>query len=72
MRTVEGKALDYLEIEGGSPLCGEVRIQGSKNAVLPILSAALQCPGTTVIDNCPDISDVASMLEVPPDTKLGD
>ena len=48
--------MDYLEIEGGSPLCGEVRIQGSKNAVLPILSAALQCPGTTVIDNCPDIS----------------
>ena len=56
--------MDYLEIEGGTPLCGEVRIQGSKNAVLPILSAALQCPGTTVIDNCPDISDVASMLEI--------
>lgn len=56
--------MDYLEIEGGSPLCGEVRIQGSKNAVLPILSAALLNPGITVLDNCPEISDVASMLEI--------
>ena len=56
--------MDYLEIEGGSPLCGEVRIQGSKNAVLPILSAALLYPGVTVLENCPGISDVASMLEL--------
>lgn len=64
VKTVEGETLDYLEIEGGSPLCGEVRIQGSKNAVLPILSAALLNPGITVIDNCPDISDVKAMLEI--------
>ncbi len=56
--------MDYLEIEGGSPLCGEVRIQGSKNAVLPILCAALQSPGVTVLENCPDISDVGAMLEL--------
>ncbi len=61
---MEGKALDYLEIEGGSPLCGEVRIQGSKNAALPILSAALLNPGITVLKNCPDISDVSAMLEI--------
>lgn len=29
--------MEYLEIEGGKPLCGQVRIQGSKNAALPIL-----------------------------------
>ena len=56
--------MDYLEIEGGSPLCGEVRIQGSKNAVLPILCAALESPGVTVLENCPDISDVGAMLEI--------
>ena len=56
--------MDYLEIEGGSPLCGEVRIQGSKNAALPILSAALLNPGITVLKNCPDISDVSAMLEI--------
>ena len=56
--------MDYLEIEGGSPLCGEVRIQGSKNAALPILSAALQSPGVTVLENCPAITDAASMLEI--------
>lgn len=56
--------MDYLEIEGGSPLCGEVRIQGSKNAVLPILCAALESPGVTVLENCPDISDVGAMMEI--------
>ena len=33
--------MDYLEIKGGNPLKGEVRISGSKNAVLPILAATL-------------------------------
>ena len=37
--------MDYLDIEGGRPLQGEARIQGSKNAALPILSAALLHPG---------------------------
>ena len=57
-------SLEYLEIEGGNPLCGEVRIQGSKNAALPILSAALLNPGRTVLRNCPRITDVEIMLEI--------
>lgn len=56
--------MDYLEIEGGRTLHGEVVIQGSKNAALPILSAALLHKGTTVLRNCPHISDVSSMLEI--------
>lgn len=57
-------SLEYLEIEGGNPLCGEVRIQGSKNAALPILSAAVLNPGMTVLRNCPRIIDVFYMLEI--------
>jgi len=56
--------LEYLEIEGGNPLGGEVRIQGSKNAALPILSAALLNSGITVLHNCPKIIDVYYMLEI--------
>ena len=54
--------MDYLDIEGGRPLRGEARIQGSKNAALPILSGALLHSGVTVLKNCPDITDVTAML----------
>ena len=56
--------MEYLEIEGGNPLCGEVRIQGSKNAALPILSAVILHRGTTILRNCPKIIDVLYMLEI--------
>ena len=56
--------MEYLEIEGGNPLRGEVQIQGSKNATLPILSAALLNPGITVLHHCPKIIDVFYMLEI--------
>lgn len=56
--------MEYLEIEGGAPLCGQVCIQGSKNAALPILSAVILHHGTTVLRNCPKIIDVIYMLEI--------
>ncbi|TCL60075.1 UDP-N-acetylglucosamine 1-carboxyvinyltransferase [Kineothrix alysoides] len=46
---------------GGNFLRGEVKIQGSKNAVLPIMAAALLIKGTCVIKNCPRIADVYLM-----------
>ncbi len=51
-------------INGGRELNGEVKVQGSKNAVLPILSACLLHKGVTVIENCPDIDDVHVTLEI--------
>lgn len=56
--------MEYLKIEGGRPLSGQVAIQGSKNAVLPMLSAALLHPGKTTLYHCPRIRDVEVMLEV--------
>lgn len=56
--------MEFLEIEGGSPLHGRVRVQGSKNAALPILAAALLHKGVTVLHNCPQILDVKYMLEI--------
>lgn len=53
-----------LHIVGGTPLCGEIRIQGSKNGALPILAATLLCEGVCVLENCPAISDVLVAQEI--------
>lgn len=56
--------MSYLEISGGRTLCGEISVQGSKNAVLPILAACLLGEGVCVIENCPQIGDVEDTLEI--------
>ena len=39
------------KIQGGNRLCGELNIQGSKNAVIPLLAAALLNKEITILDN---------------------
>lgn len=56
--------MSYIQIEGGNRLCGNLQVQGSKNAVLPILSAALLHEGTTILKHVPDISDVRDTVEL--------
>lgn len=50
--------MSKLVIEGGTPVCGEICVQGAKNAVLPILAAAILSEGECVIHNCPRLRDV--------------
>ena len=57
-------SLGRIRITGGIPLDGEVRIQGSKNAALPIMAAALLNRGTTVLKGCPRIADVFLMEQM--------
>lgn len=47
-----------IRMQGGIPLQGRVRIQGSKNAALPILAATLLTNEVSYIQNCPRIADV--------------
>jgi UDP-N-acetylglucosamine 1-carboxyvinyltransferase len=56
--------MDKLQIRGGIPLTGEVRISGAKNAALPILAATLLADGTTSIGNVPHLRDVTTMIEL--------
>ena len=56
--------MDKLQITGGRPLEGEVRISGAKNATLPILAAALLADGPVVIGNVPHLQDVTTMIEL--------
>lgn len=61
---MEGGVLDSIWIKGKTRLLGETRIQGSKNAALPILAACVLVPGITVLENCPDISDISCMCRI--------
>lgn len=42
-------------------LQGELTVQGSKNAALPMMAACVLHKGTTVLKGCPDILDVRNM-----------
>ena len=53
-----------IKVLGGVPLNGEVKIQGSKNAALPLMAAALLNKGTTILYDCPQIADVFVMEEI--------
>ncbi|MGE5392872.1 MAG: UDP-N-acetylglucosamine 1-carboxyvinyltransferase [Candidatus Saccharibacteria bacterium] len=51
-------------INGGKPLKGEVKIPGSKNAVLPLMTAALLTDGECLLRNLPEIVDVEVMARL--------
>ncbi len=55
--------MDKFVINGGKPLKGEVRISGAKNAAVAILPAVLLSDEPCVIENLPNISDVATILK---------
>jgi len=54
--------MDRLQIIGGTPLNGEVRISGAKNAALPILAGTLLADGAVTIANVPHLHDVTTMI----------
>lgn len=56
--------MEKFVIEGGFRLQGEIQISGSKNAVLPILSATLLHKGRYRIGNVPKLNDVYTMIEL--------
>ena len=56
--------MDKLQIIGGKPLEGEVRISGAKNATLPILAGALLADGPVTVANVPHLQDVTTTIEL--------
>lgn len=51
-------------ITGGNRLSGEVKIEGGKNAVLPILVATLLNGKENIILDCPQLRDVSILLKI--------
>jgi UDP-N-acetylglucosamine 1-carboxyvinyltransferase len=56
--------VDKLQIVGGTPLAGDVRISGAKNAALPILAATLLVDGPVTVGNVPHLRDVTTTNEL--------
>ena len=53
-----------ISVRGGYRLHGQVRVQGSKNSVLPILAASVLTADDVMLENCPHILDVETMVEI--------
>ena len=56
--------MEGFRVIGGEKIQGEARTQSAKNAVLPILAAAILPEGETVIRDCPDLRDVHAMTGI--------
>ena len=53
-----------LVIKGGTPLKGEIKISGAKNAALPLMAATLLTDQECVLRNLPNLSDVRFMCRI--------
>ena len=58
------RTLDKLIVTGGTPLNGEIRISGAKNAALPVLIASLLTDETLSIGNIPHLHDITTTMEL--------
>ena len=50
--------MDIFRIEGPVKLSGSIAVNGSKNAALPIMAAAILAPGKSVLKAAPNLSDI--------------
>lgn len=56
--------MERIIVNGGYKLQGRVKIEGAKNAALPILAATILAEGITTLTNIPILSDVFVMNEI--------
>ena len=61
----EGNILEKIIVRGGKRLSGTVKVEGAKNAVLPVIAATLLASdGKSIIRDVPTLSDVYTINEV--------
>lgn len=51
-------------VRGGKKLNGKLKVQGAKNAVLPIMAACILGGGTSRLVNCPQLSDINASVDI--------
>ena len=56
--------MQELVINGPTKWCGEVNIDGAKNACLPIMAALLMIDNQVTLNNIPKLNDIESMLKL--------
>ncbi len=57
-------AVSHFRIEGGVPLRGDIVPGGNKNAILPMIAAAVLTEEEVILHNVPRIRDVDAMLNI--------
>lgn len=53
--------MDLFRVAGGTPLAGSIRVEGSKNAALPIMAASVAIMGNVRLKQVPKLQDVTTM-----------
>ncbi|MBU6413401.1 MAG: UDP-N-acetylglucosamine 1-carboxyvinyltransferase [Planctomycetes bacterium] len=56
--------MDVFVIEGGRRLEGNIRVNGSKNAALPLMAAALLTDDKVTFRDIPDLADIRNMVRL--------
>jgi UDP-N-acetylglucosamine 1-carboxyvinyltransferase len=56
--------MDALRIQGGARLSGTLAVDGSKNASLPAMAAAILSTGTVQLRDVPPLSDINNMVRL--------
>lgn len=56
--------MQKLVIEGENKIAGELSVHGAKNSALPLLAASILGTGSTVLHNCPKLSDVYAACRI--------
>ena len=56
--------MDAFRIQGGARLSGRIAIDGSKNASLPLMAAALLTDEPITLRRVPNLSDISSMIRL--------
>ncbi len=56
--------MEKMVIEGGYPLNGRVKVNGAKNAALPIMAACLLINGTSKLRGIPELTDVRTLCRI--------
>ena len=56
--------MEKMVIEGGYSLNGKVKVNGAKNAALPIMAACLLLKGTSKLKGIPELTDVSTLCKI--------
>ena len=56
--------MEAFRIQGGARLSGRISVDGSKNASLPLMAAALLADEPVALRRIPDLSDTGNMLRL--------
>ena len=56
--------MKFITVNGGNSLKGKIRVDGMKNAALPVIFAAILTNDVCIIENIPNVSDILLSFDI--------